>query len=291
MRVTVGKGRHPLALLAVAWLTACSAPATAERARVWGVTLDDVSRPGEAAAALAALPARPFVRVVFDEGQPAARYLAPLEALRPAADILGEVLDSRFMARASLAQYAARVREYLDLLGGRVDVWEVGNEVNGDWAGPAAEVAAKVRVALDLVKARGGRAALTLHYNSGCTASPEHELFAWVSSQLTPAEAARFDWVLVSYYEDDCPGPAPDWPDVFARLATLFPRARLGIGECGVAAPERKAEVLRSCYAIQVPGPRFLGGYFWWYFATDMVPASRPLHRTLSDVIREGRAR
>lgn len=272
-------------LLLAAALGACASPRGAGE-RVWGVTLDDVSRPDAAAAALAALPVRPFVRVVFDEAVPATRYRAPLGALRPVAGIMGELLDSRFLARASLEGYAARTTEYLDALGSLVDVWEVGNEVNGEWAGPPAEVAAKVHVALELVKARGGRAALTLYYNQGCAEAPEHDLLAWAAARIAPPDAARLDWVLVSYYQDDCPGPPPDWEDVFARLGGLFPAARLGIGECGTARPEKKEAVLRRCYAIDPPGPRFMGGYFWWYFAVDMIPATRPLHRTLVELVR-----
>jgi hypothetical protein len=250
------------------------------------VTLDDVSRTGAAAEALSALPERPFVRVVFDEGVPPGRYLEPITLLRPVAGILGEVLDSRFLARPSVEEYAARTEAYLDALGGLVDVWEVGNEVNGEWAGAPGAVASKVLAALELVKRRNGKAALTLYYNLGCTASPEHELFAWVEAQVPPAEAARFDWVLVSYYEEDCPGVPPDWEDVFSRLATMFPSARLGIGECGTADPSRKEAVLRRCYAIEGPGPRYVGGYFWWYFGRDMIPAGSPLHGVLSDLMR-----
>lgn len=279
------------ALLAAAALSACTAPAVAAPGRVWGVTLDDVSRPADAAAALAAFPARPFVRVVFDEGVPASRYVAPLDRLHPVAGVLGELLDSRFLARATVDGYAIRAREYLEALGGRVDVWEVGNEVNGEWTGPPAEVAAKVHAALEVVKRQGGRAALTFHYNLGCNDLPEHDLLGWAATRVTPDDAARIDWVLVSWYEEDCPGPAPDWKGLFARLGALFPHALLGIGECGTAVAARKEEVLRRCYAVRFPGPRFLGGHFWWYFATDMVPASRPLHGVLSGLMRESAAR
>jgi hypothetical protein len=28
--------------------------------------------------------------------------------------------------------------------------------------------------------------------------------------------------------------------------------------------------------------PDYVGGYFWWYFAEDMVPKTKPLFATLS---------
>ncbi len=276
--------RPLVATAGLAAIVACAAPSR----RVWGVTLDGVWEPAGAAAALAALPARPVARIVFDAGVPARAYVAPLSVIRGSAGIMGELLDSRYLAEIGAEAWAARVREYLDTLGDRVDVWEVGNEVNGEWTGAPAEVAAKTRTALDLVKARGRPAALTLHYNVGCAEKPESDLFRWVEANLSRADAARIDWLLVSWYEDDCPGEAPDWPAVFARLARLFPRAELGIGECGTKDPARKEEVLRRCYAIAPGERRFLGGYFWWTFRQDMVPASRPLHGVLSQIIRSG---
>lgn len=275
------------AALAAAALLGCAAHAR-DRGRVWGVTLDGPWQPEDEAAALAALPVRPAVRVVLDAGVPARAYARPLATIRRAALVMGELLDSQFVAATSRDAYAARAREYLDALGDVVDVWEVGNEVNGAWTGPPAEVAAKVLAALSEVKARGRPAALTLYWNVGCEADPARLPLRWAEERIPPADAARLDWVLVSWYEDDCPGAAPDWADAFRRLARLFPNARLGIGECGTADPARKEAVLRRCYAIDAPEPRFVGGYFWWYFRQDMVPAGTPLHRVLAAIIAAG---
>ena len=253
---------------------------------VWGVTVTDPWNTGPTVAALGALSRRPTARVVFDEREPAAGYVPVVAAIRGAADVMGELLDSQYVATVSVQQYLDRTREYLDALGASVDVWEVGNEVNGEWLGAAADVVAKVRGAWQLVRARGGRTALTLHYDEGCGAPADHEMFAWVEAQLPAELRGGLDWVLVSYYEDDCHGRQPDWAAVFARLATLFPGARLGIGECGTAVAGAKEAMLRRYYGMRLAEPRFIGGFFWWHFNEDMVPATTPLWSSLDEVLR-----
>jgi hypothetical protein len=168
-------------------------------------------------------------------------------------------------------------------------VWEVGNEINGEWLGTTPDVVAKVQGAYELVKDEGKLAAVTLYYNPGCWSSAEHEMFTWARANVPDAMKAGLDYVLVSYYEDDCNGFQPDWPSVFHQLAQIFPNARLGIGECGTADAASKASRLKRYYATTIPGePRFIGGFYWWYFSEDMVPATRPLWRSLSKLVSNG---
>jgi hypothetical protein len=96
---------------------------------------------------------------------------------------------------------------------------------------------------------------------------------------------AGLDWVLVSYYEDDCNGYQPDWQAEFDRLAAIFPSAQLGIGECGKVFPDRKLDYLTRYYSMRIDNPRYIGGYFWWYFSQDMVPSTEPLWAVLNDLV------
>lgn len=255
---------------------------------IWGVTVDDPWNVEPTVDALARLPRRPLARIVFDEGQPARAYAPVVASIHEVSDVMGELLDSFYVPTVGVPEYVDRAKEYLDTLGTTVDVWEVGNEVNGEWLGASSDVVAKVKGAYDLVKARGRPAALTLYYNEGCWESRDHEMFTWVSANVPASMRAGLDFVWVSYYEDDCNGLQPDWPAVFERLARIFPNAKLGIGECGTTRSAAKSSYLARYYTLDVPEPRFVGGYFWWYFSSDMVPASRPLWQELHDLILAG---
>ena len=131
----------------------------------------------------------------------------------------------------------------------------------------------------------GGKTALTLYYNEDCWSAPENEMFTWAETNLPASLRQSLDWVLVSYYEDDCNGLQPDWESVLAKLAIDFPNSKLGIGECGTTKAASKAEYVNRYYSMKVSQPRFVGGFFWWYYRQDMVPYTKALHASLSAAI------
>jgi hypothetical protein len=263
--------------------------------RVWGVTVDAIDPLPDIVESLSKLPVRPTARIVFDEFVPATDYAAATKEIHGVSDVMGEILDSFYVNQYSVSEYTARTSEYLDLLSGDVDVWEIGNEVNGEWlcaanassctAQQTQDVVAKIQGAHDLVVQKGGKTALTLYYNEDCWSDPANEMFAWSQANLPASLRQSLDWVLVSYYEDDCNDLQPDWESVFSKLAGLFPNSRLGIGECGTTKSASKVEYVNRYYAMKVSEPRFVGGFFWWYYRQDMVPYTKSLHATLSAVI------
>jgi hypothetical protein len=260
--------------------------ASSPRERVWGVTVDDVSQQGEIVESLRALARRPTVRVVFDEGRAAASYRAPVGAIHGVADVMGEVLDSYAFSRVGVSEYETRAQDYVNTMSDIVDIWEIGNEVNGEWLGATTDVVAKVLSGFLRAAARGKATALTLYFNQGCYESADHEMFRWVADNLPMTLRSGLDYVLVSYYEDDCNGLQPDWSAQFRALASLFPRGHLGFGECGTKDAGKKAAYIERYYGMKVDEPRFVGGYFWWYFRQDMVPRSQPLWAVLDGAMR-----
>jgi len=60
------------------------------------------------------------------------------------------------------------------------------------------------------------------------------------------------DYVLVSYYEEDCNNLKPDWNTVFAKLAAMFPNSRIGFGEVSTSDPAKKAEYLTRYYTMKI---------------------------------------
>ena len=98
-----------------------------------GVTFDDVSKSSSEVAALQSLAKFPTVRVVIDKGEAASYYKGPMTAFHPYAFIMAELVDDSYMAHYTLSSVQSLVASYTWSLGNLVDIWEVGNEVNGNW--------------------------------------------------------------------------------------------------------------------------------------------------------------
>lgn len=260
---------------------------------LYGVTLDDIGNLPLIVQALRRLPHRPTTRIYFDTHQPAAYYAAAVEAMGRVSYLMGELLDSSDEGRITAAAYRSRVRSYLGALANKIDLWEIGNEVNGNWLGPYQNVESKLIAAYDDVSAAHQRTALTLYYNVGCADGPG-ELDPLAFSRRFVPERIRngLDVVLLSYYEQNCRGIRPrasTWADYFARLHALYPHARLGFGEIGLTNPVDGATLsyaegmIRYYYGLAIRLPYYAGGYFWWYCDEDCVPYNtEPLFGALS---------
>lgn len=252
---------------------------------ITGVTLDSIANLSASITSLKSISKVPTTRIVFDEFVAASNYVNALKQIRNVSYVMGEILDSSAVKDYSVQAYLNRTTEYLDAMGNQVDIWEVGNEINGEWLGNNADVVSKMSGAYDLVKARGKTTELTLYYNQGCYSKASHEMFTWAQNNVPARMKNGLNYVLVSYYEDDCNGLQPDWPTVFARLHTMFPNSKIGFGECGTRIASKKAAYIKRYYSKKISVPNYVGGYFWWYFKQDMVPNTSPLLDTLNQAI------
>lgn len=255
-----------------------------------GVTVDDISNLTQVVASLSALPPKPTARIVFDESEQPSYYAQAVPAVHDVAYVMGEILDSEYVATYSVAEYTQRTSDYLAAMPTGVDLWEVGNEINGNWLGAESDVVAKMTGAFDLVKAAGGKTELTLY---GCSDSGQtYDMVTWTQANVPARMLTGLDYVLVSYYEGDCGAPRSDWASAFQQLRALFPTAGLGFGEVGyvdangndlaLQNESAAAAYLQKYYSMQIAVPGYVGGYFWWYFAEDMVPKTQPLFPVLS---------
>ena len=262
-----------------------------------GVTADSVADVPNLVAALRAHHAVPTVRIVMDPDRVPADYAPAIDRIRPQAYVMAQLLDSTAMAAFTTAQVRQRARDFTQALAGRVDLWEVGNELNGAWVGrDPAEINAKALAAWQVVAGeRHLRTAITLNYWSGpdCYEKPWEPTLTFARGM--PAQLrGGVDYVFLSIYETACdPVQQPSSAKLAAALVALgriFPKARLGIGEIGAqgkadglpADPTlaEKQRIARRYYGMQADlatrvGPRFVGGYFWWYYAEDAVPRLR----------------
>ena len=252
---------------------------------LYGVTVDDISGLSSITEALSRLSRTPTTRIVFDEYQAASSYRAATVAINKVSYVMGEILDSQYLTTVNVQGYLDRTNEYLSTLGDVVDIWEIGNEINGEWLGTNSDVVAKMTGAYDIVKGQGRTTALTLYYNQDCWSKKSNEMFTWAAANIPQRMKQGLDYVLVSYYEEDCNNLKPDWNAVFTQLSAMFPNSRLGFGEVGTSSASQKAAYLQRYYALKPPVANYVGGYFWWYFREDMVPYTKALWSTLNEAI------
>ena len=284
------------------------AQAATIKAPMYGVTLDDVSKIDAIVTSLTRLPYKPTVRVVFDPGTTAAQYYPALVKLHTVAYVMGEIMDSYYFP-TDINTYTARTNELVNGLNSVVDVWEIANEINGEWLRPNpkgtnAQVTSQeqaigqmVTAAHNIVKAAGGKTAVTLYYNNdnkgkNCWQKPTDNWRTWPTTFLPSSVLVNTDYALFSYYSyQDCPGLSPDWTSDFTALEAMFPNAKVGFGEIGtssIGAPVSVQNNLITTYYPMVNSfkdPKFIGGFFWWNYAEEMVPYTKSYWTTLDQTI------
>ena len=252
---------------------------------------------------------KPTVRIVYTPGNkkdyfPASSYLDATSQIHGVGYVMGQPVDSAYMKCFTPAEHLIRFKDYVTTLGKVVDIWEVGNEINGEWlfgetkecspkasviSTSQADVITKMTEAYDYLKSQGKVTVLTLYYNTPDAKPAANEMFAWVNANIPARMKTGLDYVLVSYYELDYGGFKPDWQQMVSQLAAIFPNARLGVSEFGwsnTKAPDAVIkDIVTRYYAVHPNVPNWVGGGFYWEFAIDMVPydpASGSLWNTIN---------
>ena len=202
---------------------------------------------------------------------------------------MGEPVDSSDMRRYSVDQYRSRFDEYVKGLGDKIDIWEIGNEVNGEWLGSSSDTSAKISAAYDVVKTAGKKSALTLHFNEGedCPTYPEFEMYSWINNYVSDKIKQGVDYVLFSYFPENCPEINPNWDSEFSKIGNIFVNSKLGFGELGYerGTQAQKETIIKEYYPKNINHPRYVKGIFWWYFKEEMVPYTNYLWGVLNTAI------
>ena len=264
-----------------------------------GITYDDFSsRCGVSSDEIATVQAlnHPTVRVVFDPIGPSC-YASAMQTLHQSAYTMGELADSSSLKRYSLGQIRARTKSYVSALASTTDLWEIGNEVNGEWLSKvrcssyhecpaqAHDVMSKVEAMFDIVNARGLATELTLYYQVPKYVTPGYNMISWERTYVPAKMHRKLRYVLVSYYEAGNYGVRPSrsqWNKIFTQLAADFPNAMVGFGEIGMAAPIDDSSLANAqsifSYYMSIAPPNvahFTRAGFWWYAAEDLVPSTK----------------
>jgi len=249
------------------------------------------------------------VRIVYTPGNKdgyfsANSYLDATRQIKSVGYVFGQPVDSFYISCFTPAEHLNRFKDYVTTLGTFVDIWEVGNEINGEWlfgdtkdcspkasvsSASQADVVTKMIETYDYLKFQGKVTALTLYYNTPCRRPEANEMFTWVNANVPARMKTGLDYLLVSYYEMDCDGYKPDWQRVFSQLATMFPNSKLGISEFGWSETKASDPIIKDLvqrhYAVHPRVSNWVGGGFYWEFAIDMVPydpASGSLWNTIN---------
>jgi hypothetical protein len=253
--------------------------------RIYGVTIDDASGFDTSCVALKNHCKKMTVRMAFDGYTPASYYVEAIDSIHNAAFIMGQALDSYFVSNYTVPEYHNRTVDYVNTFNTEIDLWEIGNEVNGEWLGDVDSVLAKIGTAFNVVKSYEKKTALTLFMNPDCYSDPHHEMFYWVNNYLPDSIKLGVDYLLVSYYEDSCNGFQPDWQHIFDTLHIIFPNSKLGMGECGTDVEEHRDLYITKYYTMNITTPGYIGGYFWWTYKEDCVPFTNNHWNTLNNAI------
>jgi hypothetical protein len=283
---------------------------------IYGVTLDDVSNTTAKVNSLSQMVHPPTARIVFDPGVLPSYYLKRIQQFRNVAYIMGQLADSSYMTEYTVSSIVTWAENYTGMLGSLVDIWEIGNEINGNWLSTlsdGSDVLPKMEAMFDGVFSKGGQTALTFFYEgepsdpNNCIATDHggNDMFTWITNNfqlnLPPNERPastenirlNVNYVLISWYPDQCPGQNPNWPWVFTKLASIFPNSNVGFGELGTVDPQYgspfEISLISEYYSMAKILPSlpasYIGGYFWWYFAEEMVPWGSLLSSTLNAAI------
>jgi hypothetical protein len=257
----------------------------------WGVTIDDPSNVSGLVTALSGMKTKPIARICFDAESAPSSFASAIAAISPVAYIMGQPFDSSDVATTSLSLYTSTTSAYLSAFP-NLTAWEVGNELNGEWLGSNAQ--AKAYAAWQLVRAAGKKTALTLYYEPSQTVTAGYDMVPWATQNIPSDMKAGLDYVLVSYYESDNENVRPtlaQWTAIFQQLQAIFPNSYLGFGEVGIDNPATSAtlaqaeSIMKYYYTLTPQVQNWVGGFFWWYFAEDCVPGSKPLLPLLNSLI------
>jgi hypothetical protein len=250
---------------------------------LFGVTISDISNISHVVQIEQTLAYRPTTRVYFDVKQGPGYYSSALSALQESSFVMGELLDSADEESITRSDFQTRVQSYVNTLGSAVDIWEVGNEVNGSWTGPYSGVSAKLTDAYNAVAAVGGLTALTLYANDfgpdNCGDGASELTPAQFTQQYVPRSVANgLNYVLLSYYPTECEDIQPSAATVrsyMQQLHALYPSALLGFGEVGLrnatttSTMSSAQRIMAWSYGLDPGLSYYIGGYFWWYGLED----------------------
>jgi|GEM_PF-2223395 len=221
---------------------------------IYGITIEDTDEPDKIIETIRrireATQSRIAVRIVIDPEHDLndERYKARIEAVKgEGVTIMALLADSHDLHKfrsnsdfkpTDVSRYRSRIHKALTTLGSSIDVWEIGNEINGEWSGWKEKadqnatqdwekanagkreksrqwVYNQVKAAYDVLQPANKCMAVTFYYNDdqeghACWPKPnelsdgaKYEMLAWISEHFMDKEMRdHIKYVFISYYEN-----------------------------------------------------------------------------------------
>jgi hypothetical protein len=226
----------------------------------------------------------PTARIVFDRQEGVSYYAPAIQQLQPVSYLMGEILDSSDVSAVTTSAYTQRTQQFLAAIGTQIDLWEVGNEINGAWLGTSADVVAKMTGAYELVHAAGKRPALTRYYNgvddtNNCDSNRGNLMFRWAQTYVPDRMKQGLDDVFIPFYDQDCPGVSHDWTSIFTQRHQMFPNSTIGFGENGTHRASDPTALKQQYYGYRLPCRGIGAELCAWPLPVVLPRRLRPQHQ------------
>lgn len=226
-------------------------------------------------------------------------YDGALEALkREKLKVMGCVLDTTQWPKSlTPEQYAERVKNLVLHFKGRMDSWEVGSEINGDWLGGAGAPLTSDQV-FRIYQAGASKVkeldpsietAVSLYWWEETAPTREHGLSGWLKTFGKRGFGRDLDVVGLSLMPEDNP-IGMGFERAFETLSEAMPAQKVMVSSLGYGetkelrgywwlTPEdsdgARKDLLILYTAAACAAPRSLCGGFWWQALDQMLPSGR----------------
>lgn len=242
---------------------------------------------------------KPAVRLVIEqesggELEEMSEWVRVVEEIHKAGGLaVVQVCDSQQLKDLPIGDYQRRLDELIKNLAA-ADVWEVGNELGGEWLSDDATTLERVRLAADKVSGinNGGKTPdmmLTLYYQLGQSKESANSTFTWIKNNLVDnakyrSLVERIKIFGLSIYPQHHPlGTAAE--RVMSTFEKTFPGKSVAITELGYGAedlddgawwfgsPDDPAKARRivaeHLTSVGMGRANSWGAPFWWYYLED----------------------
>lgn len=236
-----------------------------------GLTIDDVDAVPQVLFRLRDFQARPFFRLVIDfPERPLTDYDDAIRRLSERGDVMVQVRDSYSESAdgkpLSVEGYAQLFTTMIARWKDQISLWEIGNEVDGDWLAP--DIADKVRRCMDIATEAGVKTAVTFFLEK------PGRMARWAKKN-----GIRCDIAMISWYPLANKRFLPDWETEVDELSAACGNVRVACGEFGSENDHGEqlgdtgtAMVIRTVQGIRVRHTLWVGGWFFWDFCKMCLP-------------------